>query len=522
MLPRLRFSGTAIDPAELDDERLRVAAGLHRQDVREGAAVAAMLRNSPAHVALVLACRAAGIYLVEINWHFKAGEVAHLLADSGARLLFVQSDLLDRIEPGIPAGVGIVIVDPVADLVPDPAADSAAGAAARSPIKPRDRAGCRPIRWEDFGVGDPPMPPRIGLPHATIAYTSGTTGRPKGVRRLPAPPEARAEREAGQRTLNARIFGATADSTVLLSAPIYHSAPMSYLVHACNVGATLLLEASFDAERTLALISRHRVTHAYLVPTMFQRLLALDAATRARYDVSSVRQVTSTGSPCAPDLKRRMIDWWGPVITEAYASSETGYITFIDSADWLAHPGSAGRAVGAARIRILDESGREMPPGAVGLIYACQPVTPDFTYLNNDEARRALERDGLFTLGDIGTLDADGYLFICDRKADMVISGGANIYPAEIEAVLQTMPGVADCAVFGIPDPEFGEVLAAAVQPASGTSAEAVRAFLRERIAGFKVPRVVTFHAQLPREETGKIFKRQLREPYWLGHGRSI
>jgi long-chain acyl-CoA synthetase len=257
---------------------------------------------------------------------------------------------------------------------------------------------------------------------------------------------------------------------------------------------------------------------------MFARLLKLPESVRQRYDVSSMRFVISMGSPCAPEVKRAMIEWWGPVIHESYAASEFGLVTFISAAEALERPGSAGRVLPAASVRILDRAGREVPPGEVGLIYARNGAYPDFTYANNDGARRAIERDGLCTLGDMGYVDADGYLYVCDRDSDMVISGGVNIYPAEIEAALVTMPGVADCAVFGIPDAEFGEALAAAVQPQPGARLEAaaVQAWLRERLAGYKVPRTVAFMEALPREDSGKIFKRLLKQPYWAGSGRRI
>jgi len=238
-----------------------------------------------------------------------------------------------------------------------------------------------------------------------------------------------------------------------------------------------------------------------------------------------VRHVSSTGSPCPPDVKRAMIEWWGPVIHETYASSECGHITHIDSRDWLAHPGSVGRPLPGARVRILDEAWRELPPGEIGLIFSRQPAYPDFTYLNNAAARSALERDGLWSVGDMGYLDDEGYLHVADRKSDMVISGGVNIYPAEIEAVLVGMPGVADCAVFGIPDPEFGEALAVAIQVSpekKSMDPETVKTYLRERIADYKVPKTITFHAELPREDSGKIFKRRLRDPYWKNTGRRI
>jgi long-chain acyl-CoA synthetase len=310
----------------------------------------------------------------------------------------------------------------------------------------------------------------------------------------------------------------------LVSAPLYHSAPNLYGLQALLAGELLVLEPRFDPERTLALIERYRLTNVYLVPTMYVRLLKLAPEVRRRYDISSVRFISSTGSPCPPEVKRAMIDWFGPVITETYASSETGHITFIDSHDWLKRPGSVGRPLGNGVVKILDDEGRELPSGEIGLIYCRQPAYPDFTYTNNAEARSAIEREGLWGVGDMGYLDADGYLYVADRKSDMVISGGVNIYPAEIEAVLMSMPGVADCAVFGIPDPEFGEALAAAIQvkPEKNLSGNDVQDYLRSRIAGYKVPRIVTFHDSLPREDSGKIFKRLLREPYWRQAGRRI
>jgi long-chain acyl-CoA synthetase len=321
------------------------------------------------------------------------------------------------------------------------------------------------------------------------------------------------------------VLGFEPGMRALLSAPMYHSAPNSYAIGAAmEEDATLIIEERFDAERTLALIERHRLTHAYLVPTMYVRLLRLPEAVRRRHDLSSMRFVASTGSPCAPQVKRAMIEWWGPVIYEAYGSSELGYMTLLDSFDALRKPGSAGRPLPGARLAILDEQGTPQPSGQAGLIYADQPAFTDFSYVGNDVARRRMERDGLKTLGDVGYLDDEGYLFINDRSADLVISGGANIYPAEIEAVLHALPGVADCAVFGIPDPEFGESLAAAVQCAPGAtlSAEAVREHLLRHLADFKVPKVVEFHAELPREDTGKIFKRKLRDPHWAGMQRRI
>ncbi len=499
MLPTLWYRDQLYSSDWIEAEIERILAGLHALGCGPGDTVAAMLRNSPQYVVVTLACRRAGLYLASVNWHFKALEAEHILTDSGARALFVDSDLLEQIAGGIPAQLAVVTV----------AAD-----AARAPSAPAQD-------WTGFGAGLPPMPAGAGLVHSAITYTSGTTGKPKGVRRIPPAPGGRASAERFGQIMDI-VYGK--GNVAFLAAPIYHSAAMSYLGHFSNLGATLVLEPRFDAARALALIEQHRITHAYLVPTMYQRLLALPADMRARHDVSSLQQVASTGSPCPVPLKQAMIDWFGPIITEAYGSSEAGYTTFIDSADWQRHPGSAGRPLPDAEVRILDEEGRALPAGEIGLIHVRQHALSDFTYVNRPEARASIERDGLVTLGDMGYLDEEGFLFICDRKADMIISGGVNIYPAEIESVLHTMPGVADCAVFGIPDAEFGEALAAAVQPLDGMQldAVAVQAFLRERIANYKVPRVVDIHRQLPREDTGKIFKRKLRDPYWAGQARSI
>jgi long-chain acyl-CoA synthetase len=307
-------------------------------------------------------------------------------------------------------------------------------------------------------------------------------------------------------------------------APLYHSAPASYGMQSLMFGDLVVVHERFDAARLLADIERHKLNRLYLVPTHFVRLLRLPEEVKRRHDLSSVEFVASTGSPCPPEVKKQMIDWWGPVINESYASSEAGFITLLSSSEALSHPGSAGRPLPGADVRIMDDAGQVLPPFEPGLIYCRQSAYPDFTYLNRPDDRRAIDRDGLVAVGDVGYFDRDGYLYICDRKSDMVISGGVNIYPAEIEAVLITMPGVADCAVFGIPDAEFGEALAAHVQPHDGAPLErdAVRSFLKERIADYKVPRVVEFSDTLPREESGKIFKRRLRDPYWQDAGRRI
>ncbi len=489
----LIFEQQAIAWAELEDAVLRAASRLEQLGVGEDDVVCLMLKNDPAFLAAAFATLRLGAYSCPINWHYKADEVGWILADSGAKALVAHADLLPQIDGALPAGVGLATVDP------------------------QD--------WDGWLRAAPRWSGAPRRPRGNMPYTSGTTGRPKGVRRAPAPLEDADRMAELAREARYKGFGIEPGMRALLPGPLYHSAPNLYAIQTLQLeDALLVLEPRFDAERSLMLIERHRLSHAYLVPTMFVRMLKLPEEAKRRYDLSSLRFVASTGSPCAPALKRAMIDWWGPVFHECYASSEAGVITSIDSQEALRKPGSAGRAIGAGALKILDAQGRELPPGEIGLIYARQPAYPDFSYNNNPAARAALERDGLWTLGDMGYVDEDGYLFICDRASDMVISGGVNIYPAEIEAALHGMPGVHDCAVFGVPSEEFGEALAAAIQPDPGAKLDAasVRAWLTERIAGYKVPRVVEFHDALPREDSGKIFKRKLRAPYWAGVGRRI
>jgi long-chain acyl-CoA synthetase len=484
MTARVLFQETVTAPEAIEAGVRRGASALERLGVKQGDVVCILLRNSPAFLEAMLATRLLGAYWCPVNWHYKADEAGWILRDSGAKVLVTDAGLRAQAATGIPPDL------PVVD------------------------------EWNAFAHGRALWEGEPRSPGTLMPYTSGTTGRAKGVRRLPQTQEQIARLQQGL----AQVLGIEPGMRALHPAPLYHSAPSSYAVQVLLHGDLLVLEERFDAERALALIERHRLTHAYLVPTMYVRLLRLPEETKRRYDLSSMRFVASTGSPCPAELKRAMIDWWGPVFNESYAASELGYVTCIGSEEALRKPGAAGRPVGEAKIRILDERGRELPRGEVGLIYARQPAYPDFVYNNNAEARRKIERDGLLSLGDMGFLDDEGYLYVCDRASDMVISGGVNIYPAEIEATLAMMPGVRDCAVFGIPDEEFGESLAAAVQPEPGFSLrlEDVRQFLQERIASYKVPRVVAFHDELPREESGKIFKRRLRAPYWEKSGRKI
>ena len=487
------------------ENAMRAATGLDGLGIGEGDTVALILRNDFAFFEVAIAAGMLGAYSVPINWHLKADEAGHILRDCGAKVLVIHADLLPALEAAIPHRVEVLAVATPPEIATAYGIAPSGGGV-----------------WDDWIASQPAWqaPPLADRP--SMIYTSGTTGMPKGVRRAPWAPEAMASR---QRSM-AQCFGMAPDAPVrtVITGPMYHVVPNICGLTAALYGGLVVLQPRFDAEDLLALIERHRINTVHLVPTMFVRLLRLPEAVRERYDLSSLEFVSHGAAPCPPDVKRRMIDWLGPIIHEYYGATESGAVFYHDSHEALRKPGTVGRLVEGGRVAIYDAAGNVLPAGEIGEIYLGLDDWPDFTYHNDDAKRRAIERDGLITIGDMGYLDEDGYLFLCDRATDMVISGGVNIYPAEIEAALIDMPGVSDCAVFGIPDAEFGEALCAYVEPLDGAAldAGAVRAYLKERIANYKVPKVVEFQADLPREDSGKIFKRRLREPYWRGSGRNI
>ncbi len=512
MKPTVHFKGQRIDPDVFFRRYLQSAAALRACGVGEGDVVALMLPNSPLALELTLAARWIGAHWCPVNWHFKTDEVQHILTDSGAKIFIAEASLLAGLE-GLKLGAARSF-----------ATGSNAPSTATTDATPTHIGGT----WESFREASTarqteastPQTVLQSPPRSAMFYTSGTTGRPKGIRRAASTPQ---QVQAGLALLR-HCMGFEPGMRALVSAPMYHSAPNSYAIGSSLESAELFIEERFDAEDTLRMIDQLRLTHAYLVPTMYVRMLRLPEAVRQRYDLSSMKFVGSTGSPCPPDVKRQMIEWWGPVIHESYGSSELGYMTRLDSEEALRKPASAGKALPGVRIEILGKNGEILPAGQAGPIYVHHSALADFTYNGNDAARRAMEVNGLKTMGDIGYLDEDGFLFIVDRLADMVISGGVNIYPAEIEAALQMMPGVADCAVFGIPDDEFGETLACAIQPSVGAALQVadIEVYLGAKLARYKLPRHFTFHDALPREDTGKIFKRKLREPYWVGKTRQV
>ncbi|UNU44616.1 long-chain fatty acid--CoA ligase [Sphingopyxis sp. YF1] len=494
-----------ITGSTIDQRAAKVATGLAEMGIGAGDTVAILLRNDPVFFEISFGANLLGANVVPVNWHFRSDEALFVIADSGAKLIVAHEDLLpvlgDHSSLSLP-----ILVCPVPQEVAE---------AYGSPVSTIDEWAS----WRDKHAewrGEPQIT-RFGM-----IYTSGTTGKPKGVKREPADAEM-AKRMAA---LMATALGLVPGQTIrtVITGPIYHAAPNTYALVAGRVGELVVMQPRFDAEGLLALIEHHRLTHVHLVPTMFVRLLKLPEQVRSKYDLSSLRFVAHGAAPCPPEIKQAMIAWWGPIIHEYYGGSETGGAVYHNSEEALRKPGTVGRAMDGCAIRILDDEGNEVPAGTPGHVYIRSTSFPDFTYHGRDADRLAIEREGFVTIGDIGFLDEDGYLFLCDRANDMIISGGVNIYPAEIEAVLLSHPGIADAAVFGVPDAEFGEAVCAAIQPADigGPDASEVRAFVRSKLAAFKAPRHVEFHSTLPREDSGKILRRLLKEPHWAGTGRTI
>jgi long-chain acyl-CoA synthetase len=465
-----------------------------------------VLRNEPTFLALSAACSQMGAVAVPVNWHSRGRELAHVLSHSGARAVFVHSDLIGAVEPELPGGVELIEVAVPEELA---AHYGEAPQTGRHPVLDDWIADAEPCI-------EPPESSRMSL-----IYTSGTTGLAKGV--LRAAMSAEQAQQVAATTLAA--MGLRPGMRTLITAPMYHAAPNAQAVFALALGIELTIMPRFDPELFLALIEAQRITHAQVVPTMFVRLLDLPEEVRARYDTSSLECVVHAAAPCPVHVKRRIIEWFGPVILEYYGATEIGIVVACDSQEWLAHEGTVGKPVGGADIRVFDPLGKVLGRGETGEVYIRPPAYwPGFTYLDQEDRRREVDRDGYITIGDIGRVDEDGFLHLSDRARDMVISGGTNIYPAEIEACLLELDGVRDVAVFGIPDDEFGEALAAHIEaePSAGLTESSIREHVRTRLAGFKVPKVVVFDDHLPREETGKIFKRRIRERYWAHAGRNI
>jgi long-chain acyl-CoA synthetase len=493
--------GRAWTRGELFAECNRLVHGLRAQGLTKGDCVAAVLPNGAQAIALYLAAAQAGWYLSPINWHLTAPEIAYIVGDSESKVVVGDARFADSLagavrELGFPADKCFAV-----GSVP----------------------GFRP--WADLVRGQPETLPPERAAGQVMNYTSGTTGRPKGVRRALVPLDP--DTAASLFTALFAMFGMKPEdgNVHLVGSPLYHTAVITFASTALHYGHALVVMDRWTPEDCLAAIEKHRVTNSHMVPTQFHRMLALPEATRRRYDVSSLRCMVHAAAPCPVDVKRRMLEWWGPVVHEYYAATEGGG-TLVTPEEWLRFPGTVGRPWPTAQIEILDDDGKPCPVGTPGTVWM-KFAAARFEYYKDEEKTKQSRRGDFFTVGDVGYFNEQGYLFLCDRKSDMIISGGVNIYPAEIESVLLTHPKVGDAAVFGIPHADWGEEIKAVVEPAPGIApgpalADEILTFCHGKLAKFKLPRTIDFVAELPRDPNGKLYKRKLRDPYWAGRERAI
>ncbi|MEY2430905.1 MAG: long-chain acyl-CoA synthetase [Acidimicrobiaceae bacterium] len=486
-------SGERVSYRELDERSNRLARLWWERGLRRGDHVAIVLENHPRYFDAVWAALRSGLYYTPVNWHLTAPEIEYIVRDCGARSILTSASLASTVT-GLETEIPLVLGGEIEGWEPYEVA------VAGMPSTPLDD--------EPEGIG--------------MFYSSGTTGRPKGIV-FPLP--GGSVRDGPSMAVDPRL-GMSADDVYLSPAPLYHAAPVvtCSLVH--RQGGTAVILERWDAEACLAAIERHHCNRAQFVPTMFVRLLKLPQDVRDRYDVTSLRHATHAAAPCPVEVKRRMIEWWGPIVWEYYSSSENIGSTIIGPEEWLAHPGSVGRPSRSV-VHICDDDHRPLPPGEIGIVWF---ETPGATFEYKDDPEKTASSrspEGWFTIGDIGYVDEDGYLYLTDRKAFTIISGGVNIYPQEAENVLVLHPAVADVAVIGVPNADLGEEAKAVVQllepDEAGPEMEAeLLAFCRERLAAFKCPRSIDFEARLPREDNGKLYKRLLKDRYWVNRPSRI
>ena len=490
----MAWSGEVVTYRDLDRRSNQVAHLLRNSGLKQGDVVALCMDTNRHFHEILWALQRSGLLFLPISTRLLPGEIAYILKDSGARALFATSEL---------------------------------GATATTLLS----AGLAVVRW--LAVGGPIdgfeeyLAAKRDMPETPIAdesagkymcYSSGTSGRPKGILWRPDPRSQGRDHLTMERLSD--FFGMSGETMYLSPAPLYHSAPLTWTMRMLRLGATSVLMERFDAAEVLALTEKFRITHAQFVPTMFVRMLKLDHEVRAAHDLSSLRSAIHAAAPCPVEVKQKMIDWWGPIIHEFYGATEGLGITALSAGEWLAHRGSVGRAIMGIP-HIVDDEGRELPVGDVGEIWFEDGGNWDYVG-DPQKTAASIDQRGWRTVGDIGRLDADGYLYLTDRKSNMIISGGVNIYPQEAENLIISHPSVLDVAVIGVPDDEFGEAVKAVVQlidPATASDALAadIIAFCRASLSSIKCPRSVDFAEQLPRHPNGKLYKRKLRDRYWAG-----
>ena len=484
-------SGETVSYRQLDEASNRGAHLLRSLGLSPGDPIAFFMENHPRLLEICWAAQRSGLVYTPISSRLTAPEVEYIVKDCGAKLLLTSVAKRE-------------VAEELGETLPGVVRFSVGGAL------PGHRD------WEAETAGQPSTPIPDEVEGQDMLYSSGTTGRPKGVK-IPY-----VERPMGTPdsvlALAKGLYGFDETSIYLSPAPLYHAAPLRFCMAVLRLGGTIIVMENFDALDALRCIEKYRVTHSQWVPTMFVRMLKLPEEDRAHFDVSSLKVAVHAAAPCPVPIKEQMIDWWGPVLHEYYAGTEGNGFTAIDSIEWLEHKGSVGKAV-TAKLHILDESGNDLPPGEPGVVYF--EGGGKFEYHNDPEKTKdSYNEKGWSTLGDVGYVDEEGYLYLTDRKAHMIISGGVNIYPQEAENVIINHPAVVDVAVIGVPNEDFGEEVKAVVQPADMSQAgpELERELIdycQERLAKFKCPRSVDFDPELPRHATGKLYKRLLKDRYW-------
>ncbi len=495
-------SGEIITYAELDERTNRLAQLMWGAGLRRGDHVALFMENHPRYFEVYWAAISSGLYITTVNRYSSAEEAAFIVNDSQAQLLICSAALADvatEMLPNIPACQLRFMVDGIRDGF-ESYEESVAGFPA-SALAERPRG-------------------------ETMLYSSGTTGRPKGI--LRPLPTTSIDDPYLLPELFKNLFAMTEDTVYLSPAPLYHSAPLAFSTTVQSLGGTLVVMEKFDAHEALRSIDKHQVTHSQWVPTMFTRMLKLPEEDRSRHSLASHRVAIHAAAPCPPKVKRAMIDWWGPILLEYYGGSELNGLTFIDSAEWLNHEGSVGKSV-LGSIHICDDEGKELAVGEDGLIYFELPKLP-FEYFNDEAKTKSAQHPqhaNWSALGDVGHLDDEGFLYLTDRKSFMIISGGMNIYPAEVEHTLVMHETVLDVAVIGVPNDEFGEEVKGVVQLVEGAEGnealeQELLEFCRAHHAHYKCPRSIDFEAELPRLPTGKLYKRRLRDRYWAEHNSKL
>ncbi len=486
---RMASSGDAITYRQLDARSNQGAHLFRALGLKAGDHIALLMENRLEFLEICWAAQRSGLYYTAISRYLTQDEIAYIVQDCGAKVVITSPKCAAQVEALRDAADFYMVGTP--------------------------ESGFK--SWEDALARQPTTPIADEATGYDMLYSSGTTGRPKGIKRQAAPAPIDVPNPL-MMLLCAKMCGMSQESTYLSPAPLYHAAPLRFSMMSAALGGTAIIMEHFDAETFLKLVQEHKVTQSQLVPTMFVRMLKLPEDVRTRYDVSSLKGAIHAAAPCPPDVKARMIDWWGPILIEYYAGSEGNGVTVSDSHQWLAHRGTVGKAV-VGEIKILDENDNVAPVGQIGTVYFAGG--PQFTYHNDpDKTKKAYNAEGWSTLGDVGYLDEEGFLYLTDRKSYMIISGGVNIYPQETEDVLITHPDVADVAVFGVPNEEMGEEVKAVVQPHDPTKSNAKLAnelmlFCRQHLSPIKCPKSIDFESEMPRTPTGKLVKRHLRDRYW-------